>query len=77
MSKFEQEYQSRINALTPKQRIGRAVALFDWSRDVIARQILADSNGLNPDRLKWHVALRLYGADPAVRRLIESKLCFR
>ena len=74
MSPIEQEYQSRMDALSGKERIARALSLLAWSRQMIARQLLADRREMSEDRLKWEVALRLYGSDPAVRRMIESEL---
>ena len=41
---------------------------------MLRRQILNAKGPLSEDRLKWEVALRQYGADPAMRKLIEQKL---
>jgi len=35
----ELEYRARIDAMSVVERIRRAEALFDWSRDYIARSI--------------------------------------
>ena len=74
MSLIESEYQSRMDALTGRERVARSLALLKWSREMIARQILAEKGAIPEERLKWEVALRLYGGDPAVRGMIESKL---
>lgn len=74
MSVVEREYQERIDALTPKERVARAVAMFQWAREAIARQIVAESGPTSPERLKWLVAKRQYGADPATRAMIERML---
>jgi hypothetical protein len=74
MSPIEQEYQSRMGALSGKERIARALSLLAWSRQMTARQILADRGEMSERRLKWEVALRLYGSDPTVRRMIESEM---
>ena len=74
MSIVQHEYASRMNRLTAKERMARSVAMFKWSRDLIARQILA-ANGLsNFERLKWEVAMRQYGSDAKVRLMIQRML---
>ncbi len=73
-SMIESEYRDRIDALTPAERVARSAALFAWTRDQIARQILAEQGAMDAERLKWLVALRLYGREPSARRLIQRKL---
>lgn len=73
-STVELKYRELIDAMTPKERIARAAALFQWSREAIARRIVAESGPTDPERLKWHVALRQYGADPTTRKLIQRIL---
>jgi hypothetical protein len=41
---------------------------------MIARRIIAEKGDISEERVKWQVALRLYGSDPAVCRMIESEL---
>ncbi len=48
--------------------------MFQWTREQISRQIVAKSGPVDEEKLKWLVALRLYGNEPAVRALIERKL---
>ena len=74
MSPIEQEYQSRMDALSGQERIARSLALLAWSRQMIARRIMAERGAISDARLKWEVALRLYGSDPTVCRMIESEL---
>jgi hypothetical protein len=74
MSPIEQEYQARMDALSGRERIARSLALLAWSRQMIARRIIAESGEISAERLKWEVALRLYGSDPTVCRMIESEL---
>lgn len=74
MSFVERKYQERIDSLTPKERVERAAAMFQWARETIARQIVAESGPMSAERLKWLVALRQYGAEPPVRALIERML---
>ena len=74
MSKIESEYRSRIYALTGRERVSRSLAMLQWTRESLARQIVAEKGDLSDERLKWEVALRLYGADPTTRRMIEKRL---
>lgn len=71
---IELKYRERIDALTPKERVARAVSMFQWTRETIARQIVTDSGPIGPERLKWLVAMRQYGADPATREMIQKVL---
>jgi hypothetical protein len=63
-----------MDRLEPKERMARCVALLKWSRDLIARQILATHGPRSFERLKWEVAMRQYGADPQVRAMIQRML---
>ncbi len=74
MSDVEAEYQLRINALSGTQRVARSMGMLQWTRQMLARQVVAESGEMSDERLKWEVALRLYGADPVVRKMIEGKL---
>ena len=74
MSGIESEYQSRMDALSGRERIARSMAMLKWTREMLARQIRADLGTVSDERLKWEVALRLYGADGRTRTLIEQKL---
>jgi hypothetical protein len=67
-------YRERIDRMTIAERVQRAEALFAWSRGFIARQVVAEHGALPNERLKWEVALRQYGADPAARSMIERML---
>ncbi len=76
---IEDEYNARIDALSPRERIARSFALFQWMREMIGREIQKESivsNGceFSPEELKWRVALRIYGSEPAVVALIERRL---
>ncbi len=73
-STIELAYQQRIAALTPMDRVARSAAMFQWTREQIARQIVVERGPTDADTLKWLVALRLYGNEPAIRELIERKL---
>jgi hypothetical protein len=70
----ELKYQDRIEAMTPKQRVARAAAMFQWARETIARQIVASSGPMSSERLKWLVARRQYGSEPAICAMIDGVL---
>jgi len=48
--------------------------MFHWSRAIVERRVLAELGPMSPERLKWEVALRQYGADPRTRAMIERRL---
>ena len=51
------------------ERIRRAEVLFNWSRDYLARSIVAARGPMSDDDLKWEIALRQYGTHPATIRV--------
>ncbi|HUG18038.1 MAG TPA: hypothetical protein VMM56_03625 [Planctomycetaceae bacterium] len=61
-------------ALTPKERMDRAVAMLKWARDAIGRQILKEEPDCDAETLKWKVAARLYASDRRVVAMIERIL---
>jgi hypothetical protein len=73
-SMVEQQYTSRMDALSPQERIARCVSMLKWTRDLLARQIIVELGEMPDERLKWEVAKRMYGADPAARAIIEQRL---
>ena len=77
-SEIETEYQARIDAMSPKERIAKSLAMFQWMREMVGRQVRkeAAANGGRPltaEELKWQCALRMYGSEPAVVALIERR----
>lgn len=52
----------------------RSATRFQWTREQIARQIVAEQDEFDDETLKLLVALRLCGSEPEVRRLIEEEL---
>jgi hypothetical protein len=70
--RVEREYRARISAMSIVERVRRSENLFNWSRDYMARSIVAARGPMPDDELRWEVALRQYGADPAMRRLIDE-----
>ena len=74
MSLVETEYQRLVAAMTPAQRIERSINLLAWAREVTGRRIIEDLGEMSDERFKWEVALRHYGHEPVMRRLIEREL---
>jgi hypothetical protein len=68
---IDETYQAALDRLTPVEKVARSMAMLDWSRSWLGRQILAERGPLPEQRLRWEVALRLYGSEPGTRRLIE------
>ena len=74
MSLVQQQYESQMDELTPKERIARSVAMLNWTRELIAGQILSSRGPRDIERLKWEVAMRQYGSDPQLRSMIQGML---
>ncbi len=74
MSTIESEYQWRMDALSGTERIARTMAMLKWTREMLARQIIAQEGSMSEERLRWKVALRLYASDKAACQMIESRL---
>ncbi len=66
------EYRARNDSMSVVQRIRRAEVLFNWARDYLARSIVAARGPMSDDELKWEIALRQYGANPATKALIDE-----
>jgi hypothetical protein len=69
---IETAYRERVDAMSIAERIRRAETLFNWSRDYIARSIVASRGAISDEDLKWEVALRQYGSHPEARELIDD-----
>lgn len=74
MNTIGKEYEKRMDALTPKERMARAASMHRWSREIIARRIASNEGHLYPERMKWLVAMREYGANSMTRDLIRKAL---
>lgn len=74
MSIVDDEYQKRIAAMTPAERMERAASLLMWARENTARRIIEEKGKMSAERLRWEVALRHYGHEPIMRRLIEKAM---
>jgi hypothetical protein len=69
---IEREYRSRVGAMSVVERVRRAETLFNWSRDFLARSIVAAQGPMSDDDLRWEVALRQYGTNRAMKKLIDE-----
>ncbi len=70
----EQQYNSRMDALSPQERIARCAGMLKWTRDLLARQVVAELGAISEERLKWEVAKRMYGSDPTAKAIIDQRL---
>jgi len=70
----EEEYQARMAALTPAQRVARSVEMFNMMRESIGRQVIAELGEMSYERMRWEVALRMYATEPAVCEMIRERL---
>ncbi|MCA9265207.1 MAG: hypothetical protein KDA60_15205 [Planctomycetales bacterium] len=73
-SYVEQRYQCHVDSLSPPERVARCAAMLKWTRDLLARQVISELGTMSDERLKWEVAKRMYGADPAARAIIDQRL---
>ena len=73
-SELETRFRAVQDSLPPHVRVARAAALFAWARDLIGRDIMARTGPVSAARLKWEIALRLYGADAVSRAMIQRLL---
>ena len=74
MTVVEQEFQRRIQALTPAEKFERMHHMLSWVRELYARQLREKLGDVSEERLKWEVALRMYDSDRQARELIERRL---
>jgi hypothetical protein len=63
-----------MDALSPKERVARSMAMLQWTREMLARQVVVESGAMSDERLRWEVALRLYQSDSTTRKMIERRL---
>ncbi|MCP3981547.1 MAG: hypothetical protein GY716_19790 [bacterium] len=66
------EYRKRIDAMSMAEKVRRAEVLFLWARDYLTREIVDRHGPMSDRRLKLELARRLYGAEPAMKRLIDE-----
>ena len=74
MSAIQQQFDERIAAMSPRERVARSAAMLKWVRDLTARQIRKEHPDACEREVKLRVGLRMYGAHPAMVRLLEGLL---
>lgn len=74
MSNIEAEYRFRMETLEGKERVARAMAMLQWTREMLARRVVSELGTVSEERLRWEVAARLYGLDDPVQETIQSRL---
>lgn len=74
LSTVEATYRTSIDRLTPTQKVARGLAILDWTRRLLGRQIAAERGPIPPERLRLEVARRLYQSEPATCRLIDAAI---
>ena len=72
---IEREYQKRVSEMTPREKMARTAAMAAWARATIARQIRSEVGpDVSEERMKWLVALRVYGSDLQTKALVQRML---
>lgn len=74
MSVVQQRYEELIDAMPVHIKVARAAQMFQWSRDWIMRQVLAEKGTMSEERLRLEIAMKMYGHEESVRQLIEKAL---
>ncbi|MEI7700184.1 MAG: hypothetical protein WCK86_10325 [Planctomycetia bacterium] len=74
MSVIQQKYEELIDQMPIHVKVGRALQMFQWSRDWIRRQVLAEKGPMSDDRLRLEIAMKMYGHEEPMRLLIEKAL---
>ena len=74
VSKVDSLYQNAIDLMSPCEKVARSVGLFNWSREIIWRQVREANPRASVAKLKLLVALQMYGGDTRMRTLIEGLL---
>lgn len=63
-----------MEALSPKKKVERAIAMAKWTRDVISKEIRAECNTIDEAHLELEIAKRVYCGDEGILQLIEQRL---
>jgi|GEM_PF-633174 len=74
LTEVELEYQRRIQAMSPMEKMSRCAAMLSWTRQQMARAIRSQFPQLSDEEVKWRVALKLYEREPEVVKLIQEQL---
>lgn len=72
---IETEYQKRISSMTPREKMEQSAAMAVWVRTILARQVRSEVGpDVSDERIKWLVAMRIYGSQPQARALVQRML---
>jgi hypothetical protein len=75
MTLVEEAYQRGLDAMTPIERIARVEGFLCWTRNLMARQVRAQLGPeVSDERIRWEVALRMYGSSPRMAALIPEQI---
>lgn len=74
MTEIERLYQAATENMLPKEKLARTIELFNWTREYIARRIKAEAPTASDTKIKLLVALRMYGSESGMKKLLESQL---
>jgi len=74
MTYVEELYQAAIDRMTPAEKMARCQEMFNWSREFIGRQVQSEHPTASIERIKLLVALRMYGSEPSMKKLLEGLL---
>jgi hypothetical protein len=74
VSDVQQRYDKLIDEMPIHVKVARAAEMFQWSRDWLMRQVLAEKGPMSEERLRLEIAMKMYGHEEPVRQLIEKAL---
>jgi len=73
MSLVEDLYRAHVDSLSHCEKFQRVENLLQWTREVIARRVHVELGDMDDERLRWEVAMRMYGSDRRFRKLLERR----
>ena len=75
MSIVEDTYQQAIDEMPAFQKMARLEGFLYWTRNLIARKVRSElGSEVSDERVRWEVALQMYGADPRMEKLIREQI---
>lgn len=72
MSDGQQRNDKLIDEMPIHVKVARAADPFQWSRDWLMHQVLAEKGPMSEERLRLKMAMRMYGHEEPMRCLIEK-----
>ena len=74
MNDIQQQYDAACKDMSPAERVARMTDMFNWARELVGRVVRQENPEANTEELKLLVALRMYGSDPTMRKMLERRL---